>query len=70
MNGDGNVACAIAAEQYQFWKTQGMTLREMVTVAERVWRSEMTGDDVIIELAASWNALINQGEYDDTQEIT
>lgn len=48
---------AIAVEQYLWWQGEGLTHREMMTACRRPWRTTMTGDDVMEELASAWNGL-------------
>tara|TARA_Y100000310_G_scaffold300244_1_gene335769 strand:- start:415 stop:597 length:183 start_codon:yes stop_codon:yes gene_type:complete len=60
MNGD-NVAIDVAVEQYQWWRGQRWTLREMVDATQQSWHVGMTGDDVVIELATAWDALPRHG---------
>jgi hypothetical protein len=60
MNSD-NVAIEVAVEQYRWWRAQRWTLREMIVAAGRSWHAGMTGDDVVFELAAAWDALLRDG---------
>jgi hypothetical protein len=48
----------ISIEQFWQWTRQGLTHHEMIIAVGRTWPvGGMTGDEVIVELAAAWNGL-------------